>query len=127
VNFPATQNRRGHHRYKTLCYTARIRRRGLLGRYLGAREAAVIDFNRHGLALCCDKKYSGGDRLQISMYSRSESLSNIYAVVRYVQRAKGEYRIGAEFINDEESLVQRTDTGKSILAGLERVINRQLA
>lgn len=127
MNIPATQNRRNCRRYKTLQYTALVQRRGSFGHYNARREAAVVNFNRNGLALCCDRKYKTGDRLKISIRSQSERISNIFAVVRHVQRVNGECRVGVEFVEANNFQRALSGAGKSILAGMEGVIIHQLA
>ncbi len=127
MNVTAPQDRRASDRFRAFHYTAYVKRSGCLGRFGMSNEAAVVDFNRHGVGLCCDKKFKVGDRLTLSIQSRSERISNIQAVVRYMRRERGECLLGLQFIEASAPDSVLSSARKSVLAGMEQVILRQLA
>ncbi len=120
MNVTASQDRRASERFRAFQYTAYVKRSGCLGRIGMSSEAAVVDFNRHGVGLCCDKKFKVGDRLTLSIQSRS-------AVVRYMRRERGECLLGLQFIEASAPDSVLSSARKSVLAGMEQVILRQLA
>lgn len=124
---PMTQDRRASERYHAYQYTAYIKRSGWLGKVSVSREAAVLDFNRHGIGLCCDQKYKVGERLNLSIQSKTERVSNVLAVVRYVHRQRGESLLGLQFLEEKAPDLIPNSPRKSVLAGMEQVILRQLA
>lgn len=127
MSIPATQNRRSCERYKTVQYTALVQRRSRMGHYKSAREAAVVDFNRNGMSLCCEQRYRVGDRLKLSIQSASERITDIHAVVRHAHHVKGECLFGLEFVDNKDFHRVLSGARKSILAGMEGVIIHQLA
>ncbi len=124
---PTTQERRASERYHAYQYTAYIKRHGWLGKVGFRKEAAVLDFNRHGIGLCCDQKYKVGERLNLSIQSATERVSDVQAVVCYMRRQRGESILGLQFLEEERLDPVPCSAPKSVLAGMEQVILRQLA
>ncbi len=122
-----TRNRRSRERYKTVVYSASIKRHGLPGSFKPSLDAAVINFNRFGMAVCCERKFNVGDKINIQMHSICEQVNDICAVVRYVENRRREYIIGLQFVEADDFTTEISNVAYSTLACMERVIKHQLA
>lgn len=127
MSISAGHDRRTCERYRTVQYVANVQRRGWLGNFKSQTEAAVLDFNRNGAALCCDKRFKEGDQVKLTIQSPWERISNIHGVVRHVHRHKGECHLGLQFVEGNDFNAALSNAGQSILAGMEAVIMHQLA
>lgn len=127
MSISAGQDRRTCERYRTVQYVALVQRRGWLGNFKSQAEAAVIDFNRNGAGLCCDKRFKPGDQVKLSIQSPWERISDIHGVVRHVHRDRGECYLGLQFVEGNDFNTVLSNAGQSILAGMEAVIMHQLA
>ena len=129
--------RRSFKRIRTVHLSARLRPRGRLKRMCRHREAAVIDFNRQGIALCTEYRFRVGDKVEMQIDGASEHIRGIKGVVRYTRRDKGEYSLGIQFdpiqINTSRrgrkliGISVKGQAHSNILDRLEDVILQQLA
>jgi len=124
---PDFQNRRSNERYKTATYTAALLRHGLPGYFRKLQDAAVINFNRSGMAVCCEGKLKVGDKIKIQLHSASEQVKEICAVVRYAKKKRAEYLVGLQFVEAKDFSTALSNVAQSTLVSMERVIKHQLA
>jgi len=127
MTVPATQERRTAERYTTARYSAKISREGWFKGYRPCIDAAVINFNRFGMLICCDNKLSIGEQVKFSLLSDSERAMGLVGVVKYVQRHQREFSIGLSFQRPVDHAASSLPNQDNILEKMEQVICRQLA
>jgi Holliday junction resolvase len=121
------QNRRSNERYKTAIYSASLLHQGLSGLFRQPLGAAVINFNRSGMAVCCECQLKVGEKIKILLNSTSEQVKDIYAVVRYAKKQRAKYFVGLQFVGAKDFSTAISNVAQSTLVSMEQVIKHQLA
>lgn len=116
--------RRSGSRLRALQYTALWWRQGPLRRLRPRREAAVLDFNRHGICLRGESPLKAGERIELLLRSNTECIKGIRGTVRHVERNDHEFCCGIEF--ELTSAPAQLAGGQNALACVESLIESRL-
>ena len=90
--------RRRHPRFDVSGLSVSLRIKGRLSRLQGS----VLDFNRHGIAVCIDQPISKDKQCFISIHLAGSSLHDIVGVVHNCTTLPDGYRCGIQFRTESD-------------------------
>ena len=113
------QDRRSQPRFAPQTLSALLRLKGELGR----TTVSVLDFNRHGLAIQCDRPLPKEARVFLSLDDGETQLERVIGVVHNCLALDGGYRCGIRFRTQSKLQFDR----EAVEASLEELEDRYSA